>query len=302
MCCTSCRASSSLSKNRAVSSADGGPARGSASADNSSSMIVVSFLKTAPANGVCPRLLRRLPRTSQSARTSGQRCADSTRSAIGARSTRHASPRSDPPRHLSCQYCGGPRWCAVPGGLHIGHVTGRNPGVHHHTEIVGTLAYLAPEQTGRTGRTVDRRAALYALGTTLFELATGEPPFGSGDPLRLNHDHLARVPTPPHVLNSVVPEQLLAIIFALGGERAGSAPSDSRRVGLRPRAVAGRLAAPGRTKNPRGDNPGHCRRPRASRLMDLNNYRWPLWWNSRPPRSPPNGCCSWLACCVAMPG
>ena len=71
------------------------------------------------------------------------------------------------------------------------------PEFTHHAEIVGTLAYLAPEQTGRTGRPVDQRADLYALGATLYELATGEPPFGSGDPLRLIHDHLARVPVPP---------------------------------------------------------------------------------------------------------
>jgi len=43
----------------------------------------------------------------------------------------------------------------------------------HHTQIVGTLAYLAPEQTGRTGRSVDQRADLYALGATFYELATG---------------------------------------------------------------------------------------------------------------------------------
>ena len=58
-CYCSCRSSSSLLKNRAVSSADGDPARESASARRSRSMIVVSFLKTAPANGVCPRLLCR---------------------------------------------------------------------------------------------------------------------------------------------------------------------------------------------------------------------------------------------------
>ena len=68
------------------------------------------------------------------------------------------------------------------------------PEFSHHTQIVGTLAYLAPEQTGRTGRSVDQRADLYALGATLYELATGAPPFGSGDPLRLVHAHLARVP------------------------------------------------------------------------------------------------------------
>ena len=71
------------------------------------------------------------------------------------------------------------------------------PEFTHHTRIVGTLAYLAPEQTGRTGRSVDQRADLYALGATLYELATGAPPFGSGDPLRLVHAHLARVPVPP---------------------------------------------------------------------------------------------------------
>jgi serine/threonine protein kinase len=55
------------------------------------------------------------------------------------------------------------------------------PEFTHHAEIVGTLAYVAPEQTGRTGRSVDERADLYALGATLYELTTGEPPFGSGD-------------------------------------------------------------------------------------------------------------------------
>ena len=89
------------------------------------------------------------------------------------------------------------------------------PDFTHHTEIVGTLAYLAPEQTGRTGRPVDQRADLYALGATLYELATGEPPFGTGDPLRLTHDHLARVPVPPAQVNRAVPEALSAIIMHL---------------------------------------------------------------------------------------
>ncbi|WP_432969114.1 AAA family ATPase [Dactylosporangium sp. CA-233914] len=89
------------------------------------------------------------------------------------------------------------------------------PEFTHHTEIVGTLAYLAPEQTGRTGRSVDQRADLYALGATLYELATGAPPFGSGDPLRLTHDHLARVPVPPTQVNHAVPEPLSAIVMHL---------------------------------------------------------------------------------------
>ena len=84
-----------------------------------------------------------------------------------------------------------------------------------HSEIAGTLAYLAPEQTGRTGRPVDQRADLYALGATLYELATGGPPFGTGDPLRLTHDLLARVPVPPAEVNPAVPVALSQVILHL---------------------------------------------------------------------------------------
>jgi hypothetical protein len=83
------------------------------------------------------------------------------------------------------------------------------------SRIEGTLAYLAPEQTGRTGRPVDHRADLYALGATLYELATGGPPFGVGDPLRLVHDQLARVPTPPAALNPSLPAAFSQIVLRL---------------------------------------------------------------------------------------
>ena len=89
------------------------------------------------------------------------------------------------------------------------------PEFTHHSQILGTLAYLAPEQTGRTGRSVDQRADLYALGATLYELATGAPPFGFGDPLRLTHDHLARVPVPPAQVDPAVPEPFSAIVMHL---------------------------------------------------------------------------------------
>ncbi|HEX4356470.1 MAG TPA: AAA family ATPase, partial [Pseudonocardia sp.] len=89
------------------------------------------------------------------------------------------------------------------------------PEFTHHTQIAGTLAYLAPEQTGRTGRAVDHRADLYSLGAVLYELATGTPPFGTGDPLRLVHDHLARVPVPPVEVRPDLPGLFSAIVVHL---------------------------------------------------------------------------------------
>ena len=82
-------------------------------------------------------------------------------------------------------------------------------------EIVGTLSYMSPEQTGRTGRAVDHRADLYALGATLYEMATGHPPFEQDDALQLIHDHLVREPVAPREVDARVPGGLSSIIMRL---------------------------------------------------------------------------------------
>jgi PAS domain S-box-containing protein len=78
-----------------------------------------------------------------------------------------------------------------------------------------TLAYLAPELTGRTARSIDHRADLYALGITFYEMSTGHVPFADADPLRLIHDILARAPVPPISCDRSVPQTLSDIILRL---------------------------------------------------------------------------------------
>ncbi|MEL6821373.1 MAG: serine/threonine-protein kinase, partial [Calditrichota bacterium] len=65
--------------------------------------------------------------------------------------------------------------------------------------IEGTLAYIAPEQTGRMNRSIDYRSDYYALGITLYELLLGIQPFRSSDPMEQIHSHIAQKPVPPHV-------------------------------------------------------------------------------------------------------
>jgi predicted ATPase/class 3 adenylate cyclase len=68
------------------------------------------------------------------------------------------------------------------------------PGLVGVERLEGTLAYIAPEQTGRMNRSVDQRSDLYALGATFFELLAGRPPFVLDDPMALVHAHIARQP------------------------------------------------------------------------------------------------------------
>ena len=81
--------------------------------------------------------------------------------------------------------------------------------------IAGTLAYMAPEQTGRMNRSVDARSDLYALGVTLYQMVTGVLPFAAADPMELVHCHIARQAVPPAERTPGVPAAISAVIMKL---------------------------------------------------------------------------------------
>ncbi|MEU0539978.1 serine/threonine-protein kinase [Nocardia sp. NPDC005978] len=87
---------------------------------------------------------------------------------------------------------------------HVGHPTITATG-----QVVGTLAYLAPE---RLSGTVDSRSDIYSLACVLYECLTGLRPFGDTDPARQVHDHLGRTPPRAGEVNARVPSALDEII------------------------------------------------------------------------------------------
>jgi len=82
-------------------------------------------------------------------------------------------------------------------------------------KLEGTLAYIAPEQTGRMNRGIDYRSDFYSLGVTFYELLTNKLPFESTDPMELVHCHIAQQPLPPHELVADIPIAVSNIIIKL---------------------------------------------------------------------------------------
>ena len=86
--------------------------------------------------------------------------------------------------------------------------------------IAGTLAYMAPEQTGRMNRSIDSRADLYSFGITLYEMLTGTLPFDAPDPMGWVHCHIAKQPPPVSQRASGAPAQIEAIVDKLMAKSA----------------------------------------------------------------------------------
>ncbi|MEH2159367.1 ATP-binding protein, partial [Nostoc sp.] len=97
-----------------------------------------------------------------------------------------------------------------------------NQTVGNIERLEGTLAYIAPEQTGRMNRGIDYRSDFYSLGATFYELLTNQLPFATTDPIELVHCHIAQQPVPPHefveTLNStsqLIPKAVSDIVMKL---------------------------------------------------------------------------------------
>jgi serine/threonine protein kinase/tetratricopeptide (TPR) repeat protein len=78
-------------------------------------------------------------------------------------------------------------------------------------EVLGTPAYMAPEQARGRSEQLDERTDVYGLGTILYEILTGQPPFSGADTQEVLRRVQSEEPDRPRQLVATVPPALEAI-------------------------------------------------------------------------------------------
>ena len=81
--------------------------------------------------------------------------------------------------------------------------SGDSHGLTESGAVMGTPAYMSPEQARGEARRLDRRSDVYSLGATLYDILSGKPPFEDQTVLNILLKVMSEPPTP---LRSLIPE------------------------------------------------------------------------------------------------
>ncbi len=115
-------------------------------------------------------------------------------------------------------------------------------GITSTSVILGTAAYLSPEQV--SGTETGPRSDVYSAGIMAFELLTGTVPFKGDSSLVVAHQRLDRDVPPPSSLIDGVPPQLDAFVERATRRDAAARFADASEMGAELSAIAGELALP----------------------------------------------------------
>src|SRR5258706_4562576 len=91
----------------------------------------------------------------------------------------------------------------------IAKLAGEETGLTQTAELLGTPAYMAPEQAA--GKPVSAAADIYSLGVILYELLTGRRPFEADRPVEMLRKVIEEEPAHPTVINAAIDQDLATI-------------------------------------------------------------------------------------------
>jgi len=94
--------------------------------------------------------------------------------------------------------------------------------------ILGTPAYMSPEQAA--GLNLDGRSDLFSLGTVLYRMSVGKPPFRGSNNLAILRSLSIDEPVPPHEAVPQIPPRLSKFILKLLEKDADARPASATVV------------------------------------------------------------------------
>jgi serine/threonine protein kinase len=104
-------------------------------------------------------------------------------------------------------------------------------------QVVGTPAFMPPEQALGEARSVGPLSDVYSLGATLYHAVAGVPPFQEQEILRLLERVVNDDPPPPRRFNPAAPRDVQTIVqraipagavVTVDGEHVGTTPCEAR--------------------------------------------------------------------------
>jgi serine/threonine protein kinase len=100
-------------------------------------------------------------------------------------------------------------------------------------QVTEAVAYMSPEQA--RGREANARSDIYSTGCLLYELLTGSPPFGRGDPIAIAWRHVNELPVPPSG-NPMTGKRILPAVDAIVLKALAKSPGGRYRTAAEMRA------------------------------------------------------------------